>query len=289
MLPRHVALVAQNSTIEMSELSAVAAALQKQVTRDFAPLWGIEADVSVFANPADVPDDYSRVFVRDDIDHSSVGHHKDNLGQPFALVRYEDGWSLAASHEVLEMLADPSGQQLVGGPSPNTDQGRVLFLVEVCDPCEGAEFSYTVNDFPVSDFYTPRYFDPVAAPGVRYSFRNSIREPREVLRGGYLSWFDPESRTWWQRSWFEDEPHDDILPGLDIPDGNLRAAIDRRGAPARLTAMMASQAKKRGGRTYATGRTASALSARADDITAAVEKLLRSGGGQRNTSTPGKP
>jgi hypothetical protein len=50
----------------------------------------------------------------------------------------------------------------------------------------------------VSDFYTPQYFDPVQSSGVRYSFSGQIRGPREVLDGGYLSWFDPESRHLFQ-------------------------------------------------------------------------------------------
>jgi len=45
----------------------------------------------------------------------------------------------------------------------------------------------------VSDFYTRQYFDPLQSSGVRYSFSGQIRGPREVLDGGYLSWFDPET------------------------------------------------------------------------------------------------
>jgi hypothetical protein len=50
----------------------------------------------------------------------------------------------------------------------------------------------------VSDFYTPQYFDPVKSSGVRYSFSGQVRGPREVLDGGYLSWFDPETRHLFQ-------------------------------------------------------------------------------------------
>ena len=45
-----------------------------------------------------------------------------------------------------------------------------------------------MNGVLVSDFYTPHYFDPMKAPGVRYSFTGKITGPRVVLRGGYLSW-----------------------------------------------------------------------------------------------------
>jgi len=82
------------------------------------------------------------------------------------------------------------------------NQKRVEYLVEVCDPSEAAPFGYTVNDVPVSDFYTPSYFDPVFAPGVRYSFTGAIKKPRQVLRGGYVSWHNPVDDHWYQLTWF---------------------------------------------------------------------------------------
>ena len=111
-----------------------------------------------------------------------------------------DSWSLTASHEMLEMLADPFGNRVVAGRSPKRGQGRVEFLVEVCDPSEAAEFGYTVNDILVSDFYTSRYFDPAFDTHARYSFTGAITKPREVLRGGYVSWHDPVSNHWWQQN-----------------------------------------------------------------------------------------
>jgi hypothetical protein len=117
-----------------------------------------------------------------------------------------DSWSLTASHELLEMLADPFGNRVVPGQSPKPDQGRVEFLVEVCDPSEAEQFGYTVNDILVSDFYTPHFFDPVKAEGVRYSFTGAITEPRTILEGGYISWHDPVSDHWWQETFFGPEP-----------------------------------------------------------------------------------
>ena len=57
---------------------------------------------------------------------------------------------------------------------------------------------YTVN-VPVSDFYTPRYFDPVGIESVRYSFTGAIGEPLQILPGGYLSWIDPLDSALYQR------------------------------------------------------------------------------------------
>jgi hypothetical protein len=77
---------------------------------------------------------------------------------------------------------------MVPGPHPKEGEGRVSYLVEVCDPPENHERSYTVNDVMVSDFITPAYYDPVPARGVRYSFTGAVPGPREVLEGGYISW-----------------------------------------------------------------------------------------------------
>ena len=85
----------------------------------------------------------------------AAGVHLDKKGQPFSLVEAGNSWSLTASHGVLEMLADPFGNRLIAGPSPKSGQGRVEFLVEVCDPSEDSANAYTVNDVLVSDFYTP--------------------------------------------------------------------------------------------------------------------------------------
>jgi len=228
MLARHVALVAEGSRITMRELSAVAAALQKQATRDLGPLWKVQATVTAFETLNDLPLDYWPVVIMDDIkDPQAAGYHEDKNGQPFALVQYDTGWTLTASHETLEMLIDPFGRRLVAGGSPVKGQGRVRFLVEVCDPSEAAEYAYRINGVTVSDFYTPHYFEPHKATGVRYSFTESITQPKQVLRGGYLSWHDSETRSWWQRSWFGTKPVDQEIKDLKVSNGNLREALDR--------------------------------------------------------------
>ena len=230
MLNRNVALVADTKKITPSQLTKVAAALQKQATRDFGPLWEIEANVSGFARLQDVPTDYWPVIVRDDIKTSgAAGVHEDKNGQPFALVQFDAQWSLTASHETLEMLADPFGNRLVAGKSPKHGQGRVNFLVEVCDPCEDQEFAYTVNGVTVSDFYTPHFFDPVSESSVRYSYSGALKRPRSILRGGYLSWGVPQTNEWFQMVWFDtDKP---VFRSLGVLTekmmGSLRATIDR--------------------------------------------------------------
>ena len=228
MLNRNLALVADTKKITPSQLTKVAAALQKQATRDFGPLWDIQANVSGFARLQDVPTDYWPVIVRDDIKTpGAAGVHEDKNRQPFALVQFSDAWSLTASHETLEMLADPFGNRLVAGKSPKRGQGRVNFLVEVCDPCEDQQFAYTVNGVTVSDFYTPHFFDPVSESSVRYSYTGAVKGPRTILQGGYLSWGVPETNEWFQMIWFDTAKPVFRSLGVLSGTGSLRATIDR--------------------------------------------------------------
>ena len=224
---KHLALtVESDKLVSVSDLTKVAAALQKQVSRDFAPVWQVNATVSAFAKLEDVPLDYWPVILAADV-KDAAGYHSDKNGQPFALVEVGGSWSLTASHEVLEMLADPFGKRLIAGDSPKPKQGRVKFLVEVCDPPEDEKFAYSVNGVLVSDFYTPRYFDPVKNVGVPYSFTGAITAPRQVLRGGYLSWYDPKSNHWFQQTWFGAKPSFRDLGVFDAAKfGSYRAFTD---------------------------------------------------------------
>jgi hypothetical protein len=239
MLLRQLALVSETTRVQFADLSQTSAAIQKQVTRDFGPIWEVDATMDSFATLEDVPLGYWPVIIMDDIQQSgAAGVHLDKDNQPFALVEYSDSWPLTASHETLEMLADPFGNRLVAGDSPKPDQGRVEFLVEVCDPCEAAEFGYTVNGITLSDFYTPAFFDPVQADGVRYSFTGALTEPRQVLAGGYLSWHDPVADEWWQEVFFGDQPEFRSLGQLDQKGGSLRAQIDRLTSALALKSMV---------------------------------------------------
>ncbi len=243
---QQLALVSESKLVGNGDLMRVAAAIQKQASRDLAPTWNISATVDAFEKLEDVPLGYWPMIVKDNIGVAALGIHKDDDRQPFALISSSpelDRWSLTASHEALEMLVDPYGDRLVAGVSPMKGQGRVSFLVEVCDPSEAPAFAYTCNGIRVSDFYTPRYFDPVPAPKVRYSFTDKIESPRQVLRGGYLSWVDSVTSEWWQEIWFEGpKPTFRNLGKLDSKSGSLRSQIDRLTEGQSMKVLSAGQA-----------------------------------------------
>jgi hypothetical protein len=236
MLSKHIALVSKTNKIKIGELQQVAAALQKQATRDLGPIWGIEATVDAFTKLKDVPTGYWPIIIREKIDDpSAAGYHSDKYRQPFSLVKHDDGWPLTCSHEMCEMLVDPFGNRMVTSGSIKPGQGRVSYLVEVCDPSEDDGFAYSVNGIMLSDFYTPHYFDPVTSASIRYSFTGCITKPKEVLKGGYLSWLDPATGKWWQATFFGTTLRmDDITGKMDMLEGSLRSRIDRITATPRI-------------------------------------------------------
>ncbi|MGE0025478.1 MAG: hypothetical protein AB7U07_00025 [Thermoleophilia bacterium] len=198
-VPIHLALVVEAPQIPTRTVMEIAAALQRQLIRDVAPIWGVYATLDAFASLEDVPPGYWPILVGDHFPGvEPLGVHQDHNGQPFALVEASRSWSLTASHEVIEMVIDPWGNRTVPGGSPMAGQGLVEIIVEVCDPPGDAQWAYTDNGYLRSDFVTPAYYDPVGAPGVRYSFTGAVTSPREILDGGYMSWRDPASGEWWQ-------------------------------------------------------------------------------------------
>lgn len=228
MIVQQIALVRHTDALSADEVLAVSAAIQKQVTRDFAPIWNVDATVDPFLSLDQVPIGYCRVLVVDDTNRPEPGVHETEDNKPFALVTYREDWETLASHEILEMLADPTLDRRVAGDSPHPEQGRVEFLVEVCDPCQAQDFGYSVNGRWMSDFYTPAYFDPIAATGVRYSFQGSLTGPRQVLRGGYLSWRVPETGEFWMKKVTGGTEKFVQLPTGTVPSGgNLRGHVDR--------------------------------------------------------------
>ena len=271
---QHVALVSETDKVAFPALAKVSAALQKQASRDLAPIWNISATVDAFGSLDDVPIDYWPIIVRDDIEvNGAAGIHLDKDGHPFALAQFSQGWSLTASHECLEMLVDPMGNRTKAGKSPKPGQGRVEFLVEVCDPSEADEFSYAVNGIVVSDFYTPEYFAPASSSGARYSFTGAITKPRQVLKGGYLSWHDPVSDHWFQEAWFEGaKPSFRDLGVLNNAEGSIRTQIYQRTQEAFKVRVPKGQSAVTANEIFS--ETVSAGSAKAKTLRKQIDRLL---------------
>lgn len=188
----------QDTQAVVAKIQDLAAALQIQVSKHFAPIWQVDAAIAAYSDIRSVPVGYWPIMIVDVInDPNDLGYHIDDSNQPYAVVQFttDDSWMMTASHELLEMLADPWGNRVVPGPSidPDAPNDQVRYLVEVCDPVESNAFAYSINGMQVSNFITPAYHNPALQPGAtpdRYDYCSVVKQPRQVLAGGYLSWED---------------------------------------------------------------------------------------------------
>lgn len=205
-LVNHIAVASESVKITFDDISTVAAAVAKQVARDFGPIWGVQATVQAFASLEAIPSDYWQVVLVDSDGALGIaGYHTDAHGQPLSVVQVSGFWPATVSHEVLEMLGDPSGNRIVSaellpqGELPDVAKvigtpARVDYLVEVCDPIEAV--FYQINGVPVSDFVLPGFYSSAerTVPG---DFMGQV-PPREIADGGYISFRDPATAKWFQ-------------------------------------------------------------------------------------------
>ena len=203
--PAHIALIDDTGQINPSELATVAADLTEQTTRDFGPIWNARALVRALSEQTRLPH-YWPIRIRIKLNQpGALGFHSDSQNQPVAYIELTPDWPGTASHELMEMLADPSGNRmhppalLPDGLDPGQvglgAGGLVEYLVEVADPCEAA--SYQVGATKLSDFIDPDWYQStLPAPGV-CSHTGLLSRPREVADGGYVS-FKRADDEWFQ-------------------------------------------------------------------------------------------
>jgi hypothetical protein len=207
-----VGLIDKTGELDPELAQAVAAALNVQVTRDLPQFWSVQA--TVIALPKNkVPSGVWPVLLVKQLPPGEGGFHLDKHNQPYAEViatPANDGWTVAASHEVIEMLVDPSGNRLqsstqiqIKGGNIQDGNGQFEYLVEACDPCEADDYSYTIQGVAVSDFLTPHFYDLAVTPGTRYSFNGKLTAPRQILPGGYISWVNQETDAWQQLQYID--------------------------------------------------------------------------------------
>jgi len=208
-----VGLVDQTKKINSALMSAAAAALNVQVVRDLPQHWPITASVTYLPDPNNIPPGVWPIFLVASLPPREGGFHQDKHNQPYSKViatPSSDEWTIDASHELIEMLVDPYGNRMqtsrsivISGDSVIDGDGQFNYLVEAADPCEADAFAYQIQGIAVSDFITPHYYDAVKTDGTKYSFTGAITAPRQLLKGGYISYVDLATNEWQQILWVD--------------------------------------------------------------------------------------
>ncbi|MET8629538.1 hypothetical protein ABZW30_38375 [Kitasatospora sp. NPDC004669] len=193
----------ESTVLTADEVKAVIPALQTQVHEHLAPIWGIDADLS-YVEPNQLSDTAWWLVLLDNSDQAgALGYHDVTsnfmpLGKVFAGTDKQFGqlWTVTASHELLEMLGDPEINTVIFD-QPTATTG-VLYAQELCDTCEADDFAYPIDGVQVSDFVFPAWFQPNrTAADSQYDYGRHIKNPLELLPGGYIGVFDVTAGIGW--------------------------------------------------------------------------------------------
>lgn len=209
-----IAVINASTVLTDVQVKNALPALQTQVTRDFAPAWGVDADLELIPKGKKPPAKYWWLVMLDNSDQAgALGYHdltKEGLplGKVFVKsdLQYNLQWTVTASHELLEMLGDPD-INLTAFVQNSNSSGR-LYAYEVCDACEDDQFGYKIGDVLVSDFVFPAWFESFRKKGsTQFDFGKRIKAPFELLKGGYIGVFDVGSGGGWTQITAEGSPH----------------------------------------------------------------------------------
>ncbi len=86
-------------------------------------------------------------------------------------------WTMAASHDLMEMLANPMLNLTVFDAADNGTSGK-LYVREICDPVSSPEYTYKIDGVVVSDFVFPSWFEAFRKKGSsQFDFGNHLKSP----------------------------------------------------------------------------------------------------------------
>lgn len=230
-----------SSVVTDEELALTLGAFQTQVSRDFAPTWGINAHLRIAHTAEALKPGEWLLGVYDDADQAgALGYHDVTtigtpLGKVFAKTTINDGgsWTVTFSHELLEMLADPWINLTAFDPDSNR-----MYAYEACDAVEADDLGYFILGTRLSDFVMPAFFrrDESTPVGELFSFNGKSLAPFSLEAGGYLSYIDmKDPSAGWQQEFAKTANHTSRMSHAGTSRGARRRAFHDH-APERSTA-----------------------------------------------------
>lgn len=217
--PPNISIINASEKITDEQVHNLRDALNVQLNRDFLPIWGIDADLyAIKKGRAPNPDNWWLVILDNPDIAGALGYHDlTSEGYPAGKVfvdvaqRYGEPWESVASHELLEMLADPY-VYLTAGP----DNRGYSWAYEVCDPCQ--EETYDIYGLKMSNFVYPAWFGTMPSYSGKYDHLGTIKQPFEIRPDGYCQLFVPGAG--WQNLFGRSHPSEKILLRARKPVGS---------------------------------------------------------------------
>lgn len=193
----------QSTAVQDADLQAFIMDFQSQISNEFVQAWGVNATVDSggggwpitildYPGPNDPP--------------NALGYHylDQNFtpyGVVFAQLALDNGisWTSVASHEGLEILADPLIDSTIFiDTSGGYGLTGILVAQEVCDAPERLTYAGAVNGTQISDFVFPGWYIPTYPYQVDQL--GQVPGPLQLLSGGYVSYDQVLQATGWQQA-----------------------------------------------------------------------------------------
>jgi hypothetical protein len=202
-----IGIINRSEEVSDKEVARHTPALEAQVRNDFEPLWGIGASVEFFKR-GKVPDGYMRLVLIDSSDQADyLGYHDlTPSGRAQSKVFCKglgSKWTVTASHEILEMIADRYVNKIAVLELPNG--GMRLYSIEVCDPVQ--EQTYFIDGTEVANFVTEAWFYPAHRKWSQYDFLKKLSAPFTLAPGGYITVYTFGDGKGWHDITCEDEEY----------------------------------------------------------------------------------
>lgn len=202
----HIYLYSLSPSFPKSDLVDMVEAMQIQATDHFKPVWGIDIKYHLVDSALDVPVGEWYMVLQDTIDlEGANGYHwLDTKGVPVAYILAKDNANLAvtATHEGIELATNAYINKVANAKKiDGIDGENVDYLVEVADVTY-ADYGYFITvssgkQIKVTDFYYPAFFYGTGiGNNVKYSHTDLPKAPRELVDGGYLSYYDVKGEIW---------------------------------------------------------------------------------------------
>ncbi len=201
-----ISIINESTVLADKDVTPAVAALQKQITNDFRPAWGTDAELIIVPKGTQPTSGSWWLVLLDDSDQANaLGYHDLTaeglpIGKVFVASDLKAGtsWTVTASHELLEMLGDPNINLTVFVQNSNT--AGTLYAYEICDACEDDSLGYHIDNILVSDFVYPAWFESFRTEGsTQFDRVNKMQNPLQLLAGGYIGTLNLNSGSGWQQ------------------------------------------------------------------------------------------
>ena len=197
-----IAVINFSTQLNDQDIQHAIRSVNRQVVEDFMPIWGAGRISKLHApvfDPTDINSlagdpvyaDSVMYLVDEGLLPGALGFHDLNArDMPFGFVFILDtnDWTVTLSHEVLELVIDPTVNIFVPGPDPRNTANLVLHTYEVCDAVERT--TYKIDEIDVSNFLTPSYFTIGEAIGTRNDFLGVDVPSFGVTENSHIAFLD---------------------------------------------------------------------------------------------------